>query len=89
MIHGKEWKNTRTKLSPVFTSKKQKAVFNEMYNVGQKLIEKLNEGPTIELKELACCIAVNMISDGVLGFDGKAISDPKNDIFRSLAYMVR
>lgn len=47
-IHGTEWKNTRSRVSPIFTTKKQKAIFDALLGVGQKFDEILKKSNRVE-----------------------------------------
>lgn len=42
----------------------------------------------IDIKDLSCGYSSDSISDGVLGYDGKGMFDPKNDKMRQLGNRV-
>ncbi|XP_077291891.1 cytochrome P450 6k1-like [Arctopsyche grandis] len=83
-IHGKEWKNTRARLSPIFTTKKQKAIFDALVRVGNEFEDIFKKNSELDIKELSCCYTADSISDAVFRRNGLAMKDPENDTMRKL-----
>jgi len=83
-IHGKEWKNTRAKLSPIFTTKKQKAVFEAMVRVADKFEKRITKETTIDIKLLSGCFISDILSHAVFRKNGRAIEEPNTDGMRKL-----
>lgn len=56
-LEGAEWKNRRTKLSPIFTSGKMKVMFEILDAIGERFMTvidtKLKENESLEMRDYA------------------------------------
>nr|CAH7716644.1 unnamed protein product [Callosobruchus chinensis] len=100
---GDEWKVTRSKLSPVFTSGKLKGMFHILENGGGQLIGYLKQNPEkVDLEKLSSRYVLNGISRCFFGIDAHCLEDgvksdfldvieegskPSNEALRTFCFM--
>ncbi|XP_055390571.1 probable cytochrome P450 6a13 [Condylostylus longicornis] len=82
---NQEWKALRQRLSFAFTSGKMKMMFNTLANVGNKLVEHINNSNTIlnaneiDIKDLMARFTIDVISSCIFGIESNCISEPKSE----------
>ncbi|XP_055903802.1 cytochrome P450 6g1-like [Eupeodes corollae] len=89
MINNPEWKELRTKLSPVFTSGKMKQMFPLVEEIGNDLDAYINSFPmdknsnsfVREVKEMCSLFATDVIATVAFGIKTSSLKNPK-DAFR-------
>lgn len=83
---GEKWRNMRTKLTPVFTSGKLKAMFSTMVDCGMPLVNYMDRAAskreTIEVREISARFATDIIASVAFGVDINTIDNP-DDPFRA------
>ncbi|VEN45426.1 unnamed protein product [Callosobruchus maculatus] len=100
---GEEWKVTRSKLSPVFTSGKLKGMFHILENGGGQLVEYLRKNPEkMDLEKLSSRYVLNGITRCFFGIDPHCLEDgvksdfldvieegskPSNEALRTFCFM--
>lgn len=84
-IEDQKWKLLRAKMSPVFTPRKMKEIFQTFVDCGNKLDNNLRQlaehSDEFEVCELSACNATNFIASVAFGLDIDCIANP-NEIFR-------
>ncbi|KAH8410922.1 hypothetical protein KR222_009838, partial [Zaprionus bogoriensis] len=79
-LEGKEWRSMRHKLTPVFTSGKMKHMFSVVGEVGNRLVDTLEEIATanndVELKELCARFTTDVIGTCAFGLECNSLADP-------------
>lgn len=73
MQKGEKWRNTRTKLSPAFSSGKLKEMFETIVECGDSLEKYVSEfvenGKNIEITDVLSCFTTNVIASVGFGID--------------------
>ena len=79
-LMGKEWKQTRAVLTPIFTSGKLKAMVPLIHKVADECISHLEGlcGQDIEGKELMKDFALDVIVSTGFGYDNNSYKNPEN-----------
>lgn len=78
-----DWRNTRTKLSPVFTSGKMKNVFPDIKDLGKNLIEFLKANPgRHDAKDICYNHTIDVIAKCFFGIDAQSFQDEDADFSR-------
>ncbi|XP_044759258.1 cytochrome P450 9e2-like [Coccinella septempunctata] len=82
---GKQWKELRTTVSPVFTNSKMKAMFVLIAESARKFVEHFDamDGDTIEveMKEAFCKYTNDVIASCAFGAQCDSLKNPKNEIY--------
>uniref|UniRef100_A0AAR5Q360 Cytochrome P450 n=2 Tax=Dendroctonus ponderosae TaxID=77166 RepID=A0AAR5Q360_DENPD len=84
----RQWKTTRTLLSPGFTSGKMKSLFPLIVNVNQRLSKYLESQPNIELghtietQNLCRRFTLDNVALSAFGIDGKCFESEESDFMR-------
>lgn len=82
----KQWRDMRSKLSPVFTACKLKMIFPALLDCSKQLQKHLsnivthsnNDGTTVDLRETVACFAGNVIASVGFGVDVDCFANPKH-----------
>lgn len=71
VLRNPEWKNLRSKLTPIFTSGKLKLMFGIMKNCAKEMQDYLhkNNGNTMDIKEVSAKYMTDLVSACFFGFD--------------------
>uniref|UniRef100_W8BUW7 Cytochrome P450 6a9 n=1 Tax=Ceratitis capitata TaxID=7213 RepID=W8BUW7_CERCA len=90
-LDGHKWRAMRTKLSPTFTSGKMKQMFSTVTHVAAELElvfeAALQEGPTIEIRDLLARYTTDVIGSCAFGIDCNSLKNP-GDPFRQMGRRV-
>lgn len=74
-LEGPEWRDRRTKLSPIFTSGKMKMMFETVDTIGDKLVDvvtkMLESSDSLEMREVAGKFTGDVIGNVAFGLDCK------------------
>lgn len=74
-LEGQEWRDRRTKLTPIFTSGKMKMMFETVDKIGDKLVdvvtEMLESSDSLEMREIAGKFTGDVIGNVAFGLDCK------------------
>lgn len=85
-LNGDKWRNMRTKLTPVFTSGKLKAMFATMVDCGMPLVNYMDKAvdkrEIIEAREISARFATDVIASVAFGVSINTMDNP-NDPFRA------
>nr|XP_023022560.1 cytochrome P450 6k1-like [Leptinotarsa decemlineata] len=74
------WKSDRTKLTPVFTSGKLKAMFSLIYNVAEEMVKYLEDNVgKIEAKDISARYSTDVIAKCAFGIDAYCFDDQESD----------
>uniref|UniRef100_A0A023F744 Putative cytochrome n=1 Tax=Triatoma infestans TaxID=30076 RepID=A0A023F744_TRIIF len=81
---GKRWKAVRNGLSPIFTTRKLKMIFESMAGCGKQLMQQIDKGPTqdVELKEFLECFILDATGSCAFGIDVGNLSNPNSEFHR-------
>jgi cytochrome P450 family 6 len=86
-LPGEDWKNLRTKLTPVFTSGKLKGMFPIINSVGLELMKHMKphaeKSETIEIRDLAGRYVVDCLASVAFGQEGISTLDNPEHEFRT------
>jgi cytochrome P450 family 6 len=89
--NGKEWKDLRMKLTPMFTSGKIKMMFPRVASNFDRMIEFLKshveKTMSLEMKEVFSSISAEIIADVAFGLKVKCLGRPENE-FRRMAKII-
>lgn len=81
--NGDAWKNSRTKLSPAFTTGRLKGMFETIVKCSSSLDDFVGEyaqnGETIEIREVFARFATNVIASVSFGIDIDCIKHPESE----------
>ena len=94
-LRGKNWRNMRNKLTPLFTSGKLKNMFCTSDDVGNKMVDHLHKlipkGETVELdiQDITVTYAVDIVASVIFGLDIDSFAEPKNDFREFIRYAQR
>ncbi|KAL7026332.1 hypothetical protein ACKWTF_013865 [Chironomus riparius] len=87
---GKEWKELRDKLSPLFTPCQTKMMFPILTETADGMIEYLKEPNTnreiIEIKEMFSSFTTEVVANVAFGLDIKCIGHPENEFRKATRY---
>nr|AAG28563.1 cytochrome P450 6D3 [Musca domestica] len=89
-LEGQSWRTLRMKLTPSFSSGKLKGMFETVDDVGNKLLEYLNnqlkDGQThvLDIKSILTTYAIDIIGSVIFGLDIDSFTNPDNE-FRVLS----
>lgn len=79
-MHGDKWKTMRSRLSPVFTSGKLKAMFSTILSCGTPLQKYMHNAAkneeVIEVREIAACYTTDIIASVAFGVDINSVENP-------------
>ncbi|CRL05219.1 CLUMA_CG018250, isoform A [Clunio marinus] len=85
-LEGQEWKDHRTKLSPVFTTGKIKMMFDLVDSIGDKFVKaidkELNKTSVFEIRELMAKFSTDVISNIAFGIDSNCLEDPNSEFLK-------
>ncbi|KZC05574.1 Cytochrome P450 9e2 [Dufourea novaeangliae] len=85
LLTGNEWKETRTQLTPIFTSSKLKGMFSLMSDVAIRftdyLYKKSEKEQELEIKIWFTRYTNDLIASCVFGVGVNSIKDPKNPLY--------
>uniref|UniRef100_A0A1L8E459 Putative cytochrome n=1 Tax=Nyssomyia neivai TaxID=330878 RepID=A0A1L8E459_9DIPT len=85
---GAEWKRIRNQVSPIFTTAKVRACYGIMQEVGNSLIEYLDNSPDIncndgvEIKSVMTKFTTDVVASAVFGVNAYAFVDPNSDFVK-------
>ena len=83
--HQPEWKHLRTKMSPMFTSGKQKKLFLLMLecaeNLKNYLESKIKSKTSVEVREISMKYTIDVISSLSFGIQINSFVEPKSEFF--------
>lgn len=84
--NGDAWKNSRTKLSPTFTSGRLKGMFETIIKSGKSLDGLISDyarsGEVVEIREVFARFATNVIASVSFGIDIDCIKYPESEFRR-------
>ncbi|XP_060657330.1 probable cytochrome P450 6w1 [Drosophila nasuta] len=83
-VRNPEWKDLRTKISPVFTSGKIKQMYPLMVEIGHDLetyLAKLPENSTLAIKNVCARFTTDLIATIAFGVKANSLSDLKSEFF--------
>lgn len=84
-MNGEKWKNLRTKLTPVFTSGKLKAMFSTLLDCGESLQKFMHNAAknedVVEVREIAARYTTDIIASVAFGVEINTMDNP-NTAFR-------
>ncbi|XP_055596682.1 cytochrome P450 6a2-like [Uranotaenia lowii] len=84
---GNRWKNTRSKLTPAFTSGKMKLMYSTMIAVAEQFRKRMmletEKGTEVEMKEFLARFTTDVIGSCAFGLECNSLEDPKA-IFREM-----
>ncbi|XP_031626617.1 probable cytochrome P450 6d5 [Contarinia nasturtii] len=87
MMTGQEWKTTRGRLTPTFTSGKLKGMMPSIISIGERLREKVAQSADtngiVEIKDLTIRFGLDVIGTVAFGLDVNTLDNP-NDPFRDM-----
>ncbi|PSN42710.1 hypothetical protein C0J52_14300 [Blattella germanica] len=90
-LNSEKWHALRTKLTPAFTSKKMRTMFQLMFECAEELLEVLEKpakgGEMFDISEHVINFAVNIVGSCAFGIQFNAIKDEKSD-FRLMSKRV-
>ena len=83
-LEGEEWRQMRSKISPVFTSGKMKQMFAVVMGIGQQLKETCDgllqqQATEVELKDLFARFTTDVIGNCVFGIECNSLKDPQTE----------
>lgn len=87
LINGEEWKNTRQKLTPTFTSAKMKMMFESVLKCSDSLVEAVETAAKtgdISIREILMSFTIDVIACIAFGLEAQSFSN-KDSKFRTLA----
>ncbi|EDW89797.1 probable cytochrome P450 6w1 [Drosophila yakuba] len=79
-----EWRQLRTKISPVFTTGKIKQMYPLMVKIGKHLedsVERLGSGTKVQVKDLCARFTTDLIATIAFGVEANALQDTKSEFF--------
>uniref|UniRef100_A0A6B2E7K6 Putative cytochrome n=1 Tax=Phlebotomus kandelakii TaxID=1109342 RepID=A0A6B2E7K6_9DIPT len=82
---GAEWKKIRNQVSPIFTTAKVRACFGIMKEVGNSLLEYLDNSPDVnlsdgvEIKSVMSKFTTDVVASAVFGVNAYAFVDDKSE----------
>lgn len=80
-LEGQEWRERRTKLSPVFTSGKMKMMFDIVNSIGDKFVgatdKAISQTSIVEVREMLAKFTTDVISNVAFGLDSKCKMGPE------------
>lgn len=83
-LEGNNWKQLRAKLTPTFTSKKMKMMFEIVHKIGHNFEMVLHdlavENTEMELKDLFSCFTIDVIGSCAFGIECDSLRNPKSEI---------
>lgn len=84
---GKDWRDMRTVLSPVFTSSKMKAMFHLMTECAQEFVEyyenQKSDVITLNMKDAITRLTNDVIASCAFGFKCNSFKDQNNEFYRT------
>lgn len=84
MQKGQEWKISRTKMTPAFTSGKLKNMLPIINSVGEDMVKYVNNNlGEQEAKEICCKFATDVVSKCAFGINSHCFDD-ENSMFRKI-----
>lgn len=88
VLHGEEWKNTRQKLTPTFTSARIKMMFSSIVQCSDSLVEAIGvvagTGGDINIKELIMSFTIDVIGSTAFGLEAKSFAKESSE-FKKIA----
>ncbi|KAK4878336.1 hypothetical protein RN001_010842 [Aquatica leii] len=86
-LNGKKWNNTRKKLTPVFTSKKIKMIFNIIRANTDQFIDyvgdRCKEGP-VDISKAIGLLVINVTGSSAFGLDCNTFKDASSEIAKNV-----
>ncbi|XP_049305684.1 probable cytochrome P450 6d5 [Bactrocera dorsalis] len=85
-LKGRDWRSLRIKLAPSFTSGKLKGMFDKIEDVGDRMVNFLNNQLTdggvkeFEMKHVMGTYAIDIIASVIFGLDVNSFVEPSNEI---------
>ncbi|GAB0093201.1 Cytochrome P450 [Sergentomyia squamirostris] len=84
---GDDWKRIRNQVSPIFTTAKVRASYSLMKEVGQSLLEYLENSPDIntaelEIKNVMTKFTTDVVASSVFGVNAHAFVDPNSEFVK-------
>ncbi|KAI4459282.1 cytochrome p450 [Holotrichia oblita] len=90
-LDGDSWRNTRIKLTPVFTSGKMKTMFNTVLDCGKPLTQHINaelgKNKSLNIHEIISFYTIDTIGSCVFGVECNSFKDP-NAEFKKFGHQV-
>ncbi|KAK9695726.1 Cytochrome P450 [Popillia japonica] len=90
-LDGDSWRNTRVKLTPVFTSGKMKTMFNTVLDCGEPLIQYINDklktNESLNIHESMSLFTIDVIGSCAFGVECNSFKDPDAE-FKKFGYQV-
>lgn len=91
-LTGKEWKETRSKLTPTFTSGKIKGMFELMAGCSEVLKDKLDrdikEKKVIDAKDLLARFTMDIIASCAFGLEGNNLVSDQSEFYSMFGHIV-
>lgn len=82
-LNGSKWRHLRTKLTPVFTSGKLKAMFKTLQDCAREMLDVLEgvagRGQPVEMRELVARYATDVIASVAFGIEVHCQRQPDNE----------
>ncbi|XP_039948574.1 probable cytochrome P450 6d5 [Bactrocera tryoni] len=85
-LKGRDWRSLRIKLAPSFTTGKLKGMFDQIDDVGDRMVNFLNMQLTdngvkeFEMKHVMGTYAIDIIASVIFGLDVNSFVEPSNEI---------
>ena len=85
-LSGDEWKNVRTKFSPIFTSGKLKSMMGLFEAVTEKIVhdieKKSKNNEMFEMKDMMGKFSMDSIASCAFGMDAQSFTNPKSEFVK-------
>jgi cytochrome P450 family 9 len=83
MLAGKDWRDMRPTLSPLFTGNKMRQMFQLILHVGKQSTETLNKeigasGKVLEMRDFLSKFAIDVIATCAFGLEVDSFKNPDN-----------
>jgi cytochrome P450 family 9 len=83
MLAGKDWRDMRPTLSPLFTGNKLRQMFQLILHVGKQSTETLNKeigvsGKVLEMRDFLSKFAIDVIATCAFGLEVDSFKNPDN-----------
>lgn len=82
-----EWKHTRTKVTPVFTSAKLKNLFNIINKVGEEMVEYIKTTEKKDTKHVGTRFSTEVVTRTFFGIKGDCFEKERSEVLRIVEAM--
>lgn len=85
-----EWRRTRQKMTPVFSSSKIKGLFNILQHVCQQMVDDLCTTPVeLEAKELGQKFSTELTTQALFGIEGQCFQKEESEVLKHVKNMFK